>query len=323
MESSDENLNRFPAPSLRDAEIITLIERLQDAEDWEIRAAAAKELGQRGEPRAVEPLCLALRDKIWQVRIAAVGSLGRLKDPQSVEPLCDNLQDTDWYIRMAVLVALREIGDLRAVEPLCSALEDTEAAVRSCAAEALGQLGDVWAVDALCRALKDQDQSVRLSAGGALDRMGTAETLPLRALAAMTIPPSKMADTLQALSDAAPRIMVSGAKLRGRPRPSHYPIGNVQAFCENLSRHTETNESVRRGAKAVLAELHKRADAGVLLRASTRSDLREKEELLRGISGLPDSSPPNELLRASDTFSKAPTDKTSLLARIFKMKRSR
>ena len=320
MESKD--YNPFPAPSLPTAEIHTLIERLLREEQWEIRAATAKELGQRGDLQAVEPLCIAVTDKIWRVRIAAVGALGRLKDARAVEALCSALQDTDWYIRVPAAVALREIGDIRAVEPLCSALEDTETSVRSSAAEALGHLGDMWAVEALCSALKDWELEVRLSAAGALDRLGTAETLPLRVLSAVTLPPTKLLNTLQSLTDASPRIMVSGPVYKGRRRPLRYVLGNVQTFCESVCGRSDVEESVKRGAEAVLLELRNRADADVLLRASAPNDTREKAELLRGVADRSDSTPPAELLRASDTSFEAPPNqkKPGFLARTFKRK---
>ena len=289
-----------------------------------MRAAAAKELGQRGDLQAVEPLCTALTDRIWHVRMAAVGALGRLKDARAVDPLCGVLQDTEYYyyIRVAATVALMEIGDRRAVAMLCEALEDKEAVVRSSAADALGRIGDVWAVEALCKALDDKDPIVYRSAAGALDQMGTAYTLPLRVLAAMTLTPAKLLNTLQVLTEAAPRVMAS-ERAAGKVRKAmRYRIGNIQTFCEGVCERSDVDESVKRGATAVLTELRNRADAAVLLRASVPDDTREAEELLRGVSGPSDSILPEELLRASDTSSESPPspEKPGLLARIFKRK---
>lgn len=101
MESQHDSPIQFPVPSLLAAEMLTLIDRIQTENDWEIRAATAKELGQRGDLRAVDPLCRVLTDKNWHVRIAAVGALGRLKDPQSVEPFCLTLQEKAELLRGA------------------------------------------------------------------------------------------------------------------------------------------------------------------------------------------------------------------------------
>jgi len=321
MEPDGDDYNLLPPPSLPAAEIRTLAGRLLNEEQWEMRAAAAKELGQRGDLQAVEPLCIALTDRIWHVRMAAVGALGRLKDARAVEPLCSTLQDTDFYVRVAATVALMEIGDRRAVQMLCWALEDTESLVRSSAADALGRMEDVWAIEALCKALNDPDSTVRRSAAGALDQLGTAYTLPLRVLAAMTLTPAKLLSTLQVLREAAPRVMASGTVPGSARKWMRYAIGDVQIFCERICERSDVDESFKRGAEAVLAELRNRADSGVLLRASAHDATREKEELLRGVSGSSDPIPPEELLRASDTSSVASSaEKPGLLARIFKRK---
>ena len=74
-------------------------------------------------------------------------------------------------------------------------------------------------------------------------------------------------------------------------------MGNVQTFCESLCGRVDTEESVKRGAESVLAEMRNRAAAGVLLRASSRDKAREPQELLRSVSGETDPTPPDELLR--------------------------
>ncbi|MCW3099884.1 MAG: hypothetical protein JWL77_5502, partial [Chthonomonadaceae bacterium] len=190
------------------------------------------------------------------------------------------------------------------------------------------RIGDVWAVEALCSALKDREPDVRLSAGRALDLMGTADTLPLRVLSSMTLTPAKLLDTLQALTDASPRIMKSADRhentrmpVRYVRKPVRYQIGDVATFCERVCRHIDSAESMKRNAAAVLAELQNRAAAGTLLRASTRSDAPEKEELLRGASGSPDLTPSEEMLRAADASSENPSpEKPGLLTWIFKRK---
>jgi len=322
MEPDDNDYDLLPPPSLPAAEIRTLTERLLNEYQWEIRAAAAKDLGQRRDLQAVELLCIALTDRIWHVRMAVVGALGRLKDARAVEPLCGALQDNDYYVRIAVTVALMEIGDPRAVEALCGALADTEAGVRLSAADALGQIGDLWAVEALCRALNDKEAGVQRAAGRALDQMGTASTLPQRVLAASTLTPAKLLNTLQVLMAAAPRVMAPEAASGNIRKSTRYAIGNVQAFCERICGQSDVEESIKRGATAVLTELRNRADASVLLRASAPDDTREKAELLRGVSGSSDPTLPEELLRASDTSSESPPspEKPGLLARIFKRK---
>lgn len=312
MTSPDDKSRLFPDPSSPSAEVVTHIVRLLEAKDWEIRAVSAKELGKRGDLRAVDALCIALTDKIWHVRIAAVGALGHLKDARAVEPLCGSLKDGDWYIRLAAIGVLEQLGDVRAVEPLCALLEDTEAPVRVSAADALGKIGDVWAVEALCFMLQSLTPSVIRAAGQALDRMGTAEALPLRILASPSIPPAKLLSTLQVLGETVVRLPYKTIR---------YRIGNVQAFCESLCRQSRTEERVRQGAEAVLAEIRNKEAADILLRASARYDGREKSELLRGVSNSA-PTPPEELLRAANTDAESPETPrkkpSHWLAKIFK-----
>lgn len=64
----DEPDRLFPGPSSPDAEVVTLIVRLLQAEEWEIRATAAKELGRRRALQALDALCTAVTDRVWHVR---------------------------------------------------------------------------------------------------------------------------------------------------------------------------------------------------------------------------------------------------------------
>ena len=319
MQASDDNSGPFSEPSLSSEDVQTYIARLLNDEEWELRAASAKALGQSGSAQAVEPLCIALTDQNWHVRIAAVGALGHLKDMRAVEPLCGALADTDWYIRIAATVALGQLGDIRAVGSLCAALEDTDAPVRSSAAAALGQIGDVWAVEALCAASKDKEADVRRSAATALDSLGTADTLPLKVLSSTTMTPAQLLGSLQSLVEMPGRISRTAVTPRNmKPKTFHYTIRNVQAYCETLCRGRDTEECVRLGAAAVLAELQNRAAAAVLLRASQSTAPQEKAELLRGASGLPDPTPSEELLRAATSSETPNAEKPRLLSRIFR-----
>ena len=62
------------------------------------RVAAARELGSRGDQRAVKPLIAALGDQDWSVREAAARALGELGDARAVQPLIPALgdRDEDW-----------------------------------------------------------------------------------------------------------------------------------------------------------------------------------------------------------------------------------
>jgi HEAT repeat protein len=108
---------------------------------WAVRGRWEKCV-QIGGP-AVETLIVAARS--WQrpeMRSAAAGALGIVGDPRAVEPLCTALKDGDATVREAAAQALGSIGDARAVEPLIGAVKDRAANVRKAAANALGRIDD-------------------------------------------------------------------------------------------------------------------------------------------------------------------------------------
>ncbi len=195
------NENEWEIPfDLDSASVTQLITALYHPET-EVRQAAAQKLGQAGDPRAVEPLIIALKDNdldegVHQSAVEALGKIGEpavepliatLKDrnfPSSyaidalgqigepaVEPLIAAFMDEDFPSAYAAL-ALGEIGDLRAVEPLIAALKDKDKARRTAVAEALGQIGDPRAIEPLIAVLEDEEGIVRGSAYSALVQIG-------------------------------------------------------------------------------------------------------------------------------------------------------
>jgi HEAT repeat protein len=310
-------------------------------EDNSVRAAAAEALVQIGEP-SVLPLCAALTDPISYVRAWASRALKEIGDPRAVEPLCVMLMDKDSGLHVSAAIALGEIGDARAVEALyvalcndedpavrhsvtralaqigegsvlllCAALQDKNWSVRIAAANALQYIGDIRAVEPLCSVLKDKVVYVSYSASIALGCIGDTTTLPLRLLSSPILTLEQRLKALEALTDA---------KVYSAGKVVHYKIGNLQTFCENLCQQVDKEESVRRGAAEVLAELRNRADAKILLRATTRNEPQERAELLRGVSGPSNMTASGELLRPSDNSGRTPSEKPGILSRFFKRK---
>jgi len=149
-----------------------LIVVLQDQrKDPEVRKNAAEALGKIKDPRAVEPLIEALKDKDFRVRWNAAEALGEIGDPKAVKPLIAALKDKDSTVRLYAAEALGKIKDPRAVEPLITALKDEYSEVRWHAAWSLGEIQDPRAVEPLIEALKDEDSGVRLSAAWSLEKI--------------------------------------------------------------------------------------------------------------------------------------------------------
>ncbi len=119
-----------------------LIVALQDG-DKEVRAAAAKALGDLKDPRAIEPLIAALRDGDKEVRAAAAKALGNLQDPQAIAPLFGIYKEatfTDNSLRAVVIAALGQIGGMQVVEPLVRSMRYGNRELREAATEELGKI---------------------------------------------------------------------------------------------------------------------------------------------------------------------------------------
>jgi HEAT repeat protein len=125
-----------------------LISRLKTEHDSAIRIAAARELGEIGNPRA-----------------------GEIGDPRAIEALVAALKDPDVKVQMEVAELLRKIGP-RAVGPLIAALKkDSSMWVRRGAANVLGSIGDPRAIEPLSAASRDLDVHVSSAAAWALEKI--------------------------------------------------------------------------------------------------------------------------------------------------------
>jgi HEAT repeat protein len=145
--------------------------KTKDYKAQDIREAAAKALGQIGDPRAIRPLSIALRDRWFGVRVEAVRALGQIDDASVLKPLIAAFRDDDLRVYKAAVESLVQLGQI-AMEPLVTALKDKDYKVRYNAAETLGQIGDAQAVQPLVVALNDEIQAVRSTAAAALGKIG-------------------------------------------------------------------------------------------------------------------------------------------------------
>jgi HEAT repeat protein len=139
----------------------------------DIRAGAARALGQIGGPDAVMPLTVTLRDPEWSVRLASAEALARIPDVRALDHLIAATSDDSSFVRMTAGRALVEIGPV-AVDPVIASLTEDDLSVtyaRQVAATALGMLRDPRAIEPLIAALRhDRDSGVRDAAADALGR---------------------------------------------------------------------------------------------------------------------------------------------------------
>ncbi len=86
------------------------IDVLKDARSPDLRAQAARALGERAAPIAVGPLVAALQDKDPTVRLQVIIALGRIGIPEAAPELVPVLASDDPYLAFAARTALRRIN---------------------------------------------------------------------------------------------------------------------------------------------------------------------------------------------------------------------
>ena len=270
--------------------------------DRNVRHAAAESLGQSADIRAAEALCFVLSDKDRGVRSAGAWALDRALrnsvdaalqlDDQAMLVLCSAFwnKNNDRYVRSVAATALGRTSDARAASALCSALTDVDAGIFSAAADSMVQIGDPCILP-LCSAIASENMTVSLRAQNTLGRICVnSKGLAQRILSSTILSSAQIVDTLWALKDLSQT--ASGMVVSGIP-------ANLARFCTDVCKRRNTNENVKRSAEGVLAELERRANSAVLLRASQRDIGEQKDELLRPIPTEFRKYEADELMRAS------------------------
>ena len=147
--------------------------------DGEIRAQAAKMIGDVRHVAAAERLLPLLMDTAPRARFFAAEALGRIAHKPATAPLVEMLADNDGhdlYIHHAGSLALASIGDAAALEALS---KHASRAVRVAAVVALRRMGHAG----VGRFLNDQDEQVVTDAARAINDDGSIrEAVPQLAL---------------------------------------------------------------------------------------------------------------------------------------------
>jgi HEAT repeat protein len=209
----------------------TLIHALRDPDPW-VSCAAARALGQIGDPQAIAPLADLTKQEHGMVRSFATQALAHIADVRAVRAALttDEAPRAFWK-----LMALKEI-DESTISQLQGLLEDPDPQVRRQAAEVLSHLGEErsaeslaatfgaesWltaagepkragqsqtpseqrrdSVSPLLKALRDPVADVRLAAAEALGKVGDASVVPT---------------LTQALQDSDSRVRAAAARAIG------------------------------------------------------------------------------------------------------------
>src|SRR3954452_4885331 len=157
------------------------IEKLRSARKWRDRAFAAELLGRVGGAKAVPALLetvVAARTEDADVREVALRALARIGDPRAVEPLILALETADPWLAPRIADILSRHGEA-AVDPLIAVLNAGDhRPARSWAANVLGEVGAQRAYPALVRLLDDPEDEVRGKAATALGRLADQRAVP-------------------------------------------------------------------------------------------------------------------------------------------------
>lgn len=189
LEASTAELRGLPAQ--RDREAMPHVEYWSRTEDArQLQYLATLVLGLIGDPRAVDPLIEATRDR--GIAYEAALALGEIGDRRAIPALREmarllpserywagwalaNLGESDgfdllidvarsdmgWDQRRHAILALGGLRHRDAVEPLAKLLRDEEVHLRVAAARSLGEIGDPAALPALRAALEDQARTTQ------------------------------------------------------------------------------------------------------------------------------------------------------------------
>ncbi|HEU0293770.1 MAG TPA: HEAT repeat domain-containing protein [Anaerolineales bacterium] len=158
-----------------------LMEALRDPFWWYEREVQAGDLFgaiERMRQVAVEPLIDALQDKEGTVRRYAAGLLGKIGDPRAIEPLGMALYDLHHDVGKAAAEALTKFG-VNSFDILVEALSHPEMWIRIHSIQALVKIKDSRVASLLLEMLNDPEREVRRHVIEAMGELKDASVLPV------------------------------------------------------------------------------------------------------------------------------------------------
>ena len=127
-----------------------------------LSVAGAKALGEKKDPRAVNPLVTTLKEDVfWDARLAAEEVLVSIGAP-SVAPLVQLLkEDKDCFVRRRASRALKEMKEGCDPKALKNAVQqDTDCCVRRFAAKGLAEIKDPFVTEFLDDAMNKKNPEI-------------------------------------------------------------------------------------------------------------------------------------------------------------------
>ncbi len=258
----------------QDDALARLVEAVQDASSFKIRATAAVALGRLGNPRVVPILAeVARSDDSYAVRAAAAAALGRMNDVSAVGPLFEALHDSDEYVRHEANDALDRFHTPTHLLAFREALSSDDAVVRLAAVRAYGDvvrdpLASAGVASFVITALGDDDETVAAAAETAISAVAHERAVPL---------------LIGGLGDGAAGVRSACARLlekRADPRAVNPLIALIVS--------TDEPEDVRRPARSALKRHLEYVDVGRYSADAADPSKPERVTALRVIAALGD-----------------------------------
>ena len=285
------------------ADVVPELNRLLAHSDHEVRAYAALALGERADPRAVEPLVAALSDPNANVQAHAIEALGKLRAGAAVDKLMDFVEAENFELAFPAIDALIAIGDRRVAARLLPLLQNP--LLQVVAVQALGALGDETVVKPLLSILADREVPAA-EVATALVRIhrryqqsyGDVTTIPAAIQSRIT--PAEVETLIAAVPAMSPASSADGPTLLSwLPGPSaelalvrsleRSPIGDelVSAIARKgpailplvLERFADASDEAKKAIIEIAAQIGDRGAVPVLLQALAEAD--EDDVLVR------------------------------------------
>lgn len=163
----------------KDPKYVNVLCEATKDKDGNVRRLSASALGKIGDNKAVATLINLLKDPKPQVRQYAVRSLGKLESKESIDQFKEMVNDDSPYVVQEVKKILTRqnnseisIDSLDPSELIPILLNDVDNGKRARAAYLLGETRDNLYADVLCDATSDHNGNVRRLAASALGKIG-------------------------------------------------------------------------------------------------------------------------------------------------------
>lgn len=174
------------APALLKAISVEIIHNALTHENYFVRSAAVKAIGEMGDRSQIPLIIPGLKDPAPFVRFFTVEALGQLGGPEALKLLLAMGKDPDGMVRVAVVKSLDDMAaskdapagvDMNNI--LATLIDDTEPTVRLFALAALTRNGDEKAFSQIMEIVPQLEGPARSAGAAALGRTQRRETAPL------------------------------------------------------------------------------------------------------------------------------------------------